>query len=87
MVSPPMAPVTTNIPNPPPQLPRNSADVFQGVLQIDPWLSPFQDVLKRRYSKAKEWISKIDETEGGLLKFTKVCCFLSQIASLDAPPR
>lgn len=43
-----------------------------GVLQIDPWLSPFQDALKRRYSKAKEWIKTIDDTEGGLAKFTKV---------------
>lgn len=43
-----------------------------GVLQIDPWLSPFQDALKRRYSKAKEWIQTIDDTEGGLAKFTKV---------------
>ncbi|POS73285.1 1,4-alpha-glucan branching enzyme [Diaporthe helianthi] len=42
-----------------------------GVLQVDPWLSPFQDVLKRRVSMANDWIKKIDETEGGLLKFTK----------------
>lgn len=42
-----------------------------GVLQIDPWLSPFQDVLKRRVSRAKDWVKKIDETEGGLSKFTK----------------
>ncbi|KUI73746.1 1,4-alpha-glucan-branching enzyme [Cytospora mali] len=34
-----------------------------GVVKIDPWLSPFQDALKRRYSKAKEWINKIDDTE------------------------
>lgn len=44
-----------------------------GVVQIDPWLSPFQDVLKRRYNKARDWISKIDETEGGLVKFTQAC--------------
>lgn len=42
-----------------------------GVLQIDPWLSPFQDVLKRRVSRTKDWIKKIDETEGGLTNFTK----------------
>lgn len=45
--------------------------MVQGVLQVDPWLSPFQDALKRRYSKAKEWIKTIDDTEGGLAKFSK----------------
>lgn len=52
-----------------------AADMLPGVLQVDPWLSPFQDVLKRRVSRAKDWIKKIDETEGGLTKFTKVRCF------------
>lgn len=48
-----------------------SADIMQGVLQIDPWLAPFKDALKRRFSKAKEWIKTIDDTEGGLDKFSK----------------
>jgi hypothetical protein len=43
-----------------------------GVLKLDPWLSPFQDSLKRRYAKAQEWIKRINETEGGLDKFSKV---------------
>ena len=43
-----------------------------GVLSIDPWLEPFQDALKRRYSKAQDWIEKINKTEGGLDKFSKV---------------
>lgn len=55
-----------------------TADLLPGVLQVDPWLSPFQDVLKRRVSRAKDWIKKIDETEGGLSKFTKVHCFRTQ---------
>ncbi|KAK4100988.1 glycoside hydrolase family 13 protein [Parathielavia hyrcaniae] len=42
-----------------------------GVLKLDPWLSPFQDTLKRRYSKAQEWITRIKDTEGGLDKFSK----------------
>ncbi|KAK3320968.1 glycoside hydrolase family 13 protein [Cercophora scortea] len=42
-----------------------------GVVKLDPWLSPFQDALKRRYAKAQEWIKTIDETEGGLDKFSK----------------
>ena len=43
-----------------------------GVLSIDPWLEPFQDALKRRYSKAQSWIETIDKTEGGLDKFSRV---------------
>lgn len=54
---------------------EGTADLLPGVLQIDPWLSPFQDVLKRRVSRARDWIKKIDETEGGLAKFTKARCF------------
>ncbi|KAJ4307055.1 alpha-1,4-glucan branching enzyme [Collariella sp. IMI 366227] len=42
-----------------------------GVVKLDPWLEPFQDSLKRRYAKAQDWIKKIDETEGGLEKFSK----------------
>ena len=45
-----------------------------GVTKLDPWLAPFQDALKRRYSKAQEWIKKIDDVEGGLEKFSKVRC-------------
>ena len=43
-----------------------------GVLQLDPWLDPFKDSLKRRYALAQDWIKKINETEGGLDKFSKV---------------
>ncbi|KAK0634782.1 alpha-glucan branching enzyme [Bombardia bombarda] len=42
-----------------------------GVVKLDPWLSPFQDSLKRRYTKAQDWIKKVDETEGGLEKFSR----------------
>lgn len=42
-----------------------------GVLKLDPWLSPFKDALKARYRKTQDWISKINETEGGLAKFSK----------------
>jgi hypothetical protein len=43
-----------------------------GVIQLDPWLEPFKDSLKKRYAKAQDWIKKIDETEGGLEKFSRV---------------
>ncbi|KAK6844932.1 1-4-alpha-glucan branching enzyme [Apiospora arundinis] len=42
-----------------------------GVLQLDPWLEPFTDALKRRYAKAQDWIKTIDKTEGGLEKFSR----------------
>lgn len=42
-----------------------------GVVKLDPWLSPFQDSLKRRYAKTHDWIKRINETEGGLDKFSK----------------
>ena len=42
-----------------------------GVIKMDPWLSPFKEELKKRYSKAQDWIKKIDETEGGLDKFSR----------------
>jgi len=43
-----------------------------GVVKLDPWLSPFKDALKQRYAKAQSWIKTIDETEGGLEKFSRV---------------
>ena len=42
-----------------------------GVVQLDPWLSPFKDALRSRYSRAQRWIKTIDETEGGLEKFSR----------------
>ncbi|OCL07830.1 glycoside hydrolase family 13 protein [Glonium stellatum] len=42
-----------------------------GIVQLDPWLSPFKDALRSRYTKAQQWIKTINETEGGMEKFTK----------------
>ena len=42
-----------------------------GVLQLDPWLEPFKDALKSRYSKAQQWIKTINDTEGGLEQFSR----------------
>jgi 1,4-alpha-glucan branching enzyme len=41
-------------------------------VQLDPWLAPFKDALRKRYSKAQDWIAKINQTEGGLEKFSRV---------------
>lgn len=54
----------------------SSAHVHQltllGVVQLDPWLSPFKDALRSRYSHAQKWIKTINDTEGGLEKFSRV---------------
>ncbi|KAL0258690.1 atp2, beta subunit of the F1 sector of mitochondrial F1F0 ATP synthase [Diplodia seriata] len=42
-----------------------------GIVSLDPWLSPFKDALKKRYSKAQEWLKAIDQHEGGLEKFSR----------------
>ncbi|KAF7595665.1 alpha-1,4-glucan branching enzyme [Aspergillus hancockii] len=42
-----------------------------GVIQLDPWLEPFRDALKQRFSFIEGWVKTINETEGGLEKFSK----------------
>lgn len=42
-----------------------------GVIQLDPWLEPYRDALKHRFAKAQQWIKTINETEGGLDKFSR----------------
>jgi len=58
-------------------LPANSRKLIcSGVVQLDPWLSPFKDALRSRYSHAQKWIKTINDTEGGLEKFSRVSLFL-----------
>ena len=40
-------------------------------MKLDPWLSPFREALRSRYSHAQKWIKTINDTEGGLDKFSK----------------
>lgn len=49
-----------------------NSSLLPGVIKLDPWLEPFKDPLRERYSKAQKWISTINETEGGLDKFSRV---------------
>lgn len=42
-----------------------------GVVQLDPYLEPFAPALRSRYAKATKWIQTIDQTEGGLEKFSR----------------
>lgn len=43
-----------------------------GVLKLDPWLEPFKDALRRRFSFVESWVKTINESEGGLEKFSRV---------------
>ncbi|KHN97821.1 1,4-alpha-glucan branching enzyme [Metarhizium album ARSEF 1941] len=51
----------------PDDIPRDGT----GVVKLDPWLEPFREALKRRYSKARDWIGRIEATEGGLEQFSR----------------
>jgi hypothetical protein len=57
---------------------------FSGIIQLDGYLEPFKDALKSRFAKAQQWIKTIDETEGGLEKFSRVsifyiCCSVARL--------
>lgn len=43
-----------------------------GIISLDPYLEPHKGTLQRRYSKAQEWLKKLDATEGGIEKFSQV---------------
>ncbi|KAJ9295244.1 CAZyme family GH13 [Paecilomyces variotii] len=42
-----------------------------GVVQLDPWLEPYKEALRTRFSYAQKWIKAIEGSEGGLEKFSK----------------
>ncbi|KAL3476077.1 1,4-alpha-glucan-branching enzyme [Aspergillus californicus] len=42
-----------------------------GIIKLDPWLEPFQEAIQRRFKHVESWIKTVDETEGGLDKFSK----------------
>lgn len=45
------------------------------MIALDPWLEPYRDAIRHRFSFAERWIKSINEVEGGLDKFSKVCLF------------
>ncbi|KAF1363940.1 alpha-glucan branching enzyme [Lizonia empirigonia] len=51
--------------------PAQGSNDGTGIVQLDPYLEPFKDALKSRYAKAQQWIKTIQETEGGLEKFSR----------------
>jgi hypothetical protein len=48
-----------------------------GIVELDPYLEPFKDALRSRYQKAQQWMKTIDDTEGGIEKFSRVGTFSS----------
>ncbi|KAI9792284.1 MAG: alpha-1,4-glucan branching enzyme [Peltula sp. TS41687] len=42
-----------------------------GVVGLDPWLAPYKEALRSRFNSAQKWIKTINETEGGLEKFSR----------------
>ena len=47
-------------------------DIDPGVIKLDPWLEPFREALQNRFNFVEGWIKTINETEGGLERFSKV---------------
>lgn len=47
-----------------------------GIISLDPWLEPHRDAIRHRFNFAERWINAINESEGGLDKFSKVFLFL-----------
>ncbi|KAL4966872.1 1,4-alpha-glucan branching enzyme GLC3 [Aspergillus stella-maris] len=42
-----------------------------GIIDLDPWLEPFRDAIKRRYNYVESWVKTVDEAEGGLEQFSR----------------
>ncbi|KAL4980266.1 1,4-alpha-glucan-branching enzyme [Aspergillus desertorum] len=42
-----------------------------GIIDLDPWLEPFREAIKRRFNYVESWIKTVDEAEGGLDEFSK----------------
>ncbi|KAL4991230.1 1,4-alpha-glucan-branching enzyme [Aspergillus falconensis] len=42
-----------------------------GIIDLDPWLEPFREAIKRRFNYVESWIKTVDEAEGSLDKFSK----------------
>jgi 1,4-alpha-glucan branching enzyme len=49
----------------------NVANDGTGMVQLDPYLEPYKGALRSRYLKAQQWMKTIEETEGGMEKFTR----------------
>ena len=66
-----VAPDGTGMSSPPCTMILHVSNSWLGVIQSDPWLEPYRDALKHRFAKAQQWMKTINETEGGLEKFSR----------------
>ncbi|KAK3100930.1 alpha-1,4-glucan branching enzyme, partial [Teratosphaeriaceae sp. CCFEE 6253] len=41
------------------------------IVTLDPYLDPYKPALRSRFTKAQQWLHTINETEGGLEKFSR----------------
>lgn len=63
---------TGQLPAPPASAPGPLfTDPFAGICQLDGYLDPFKPALRSRYAKAQQWLKTIQDSEGGLDKFTR----------------
>lgn len=58
-------------------------DIDPGVIKLDPWLEPFREALQNRFNFVEGWIKTINETEGGLERFSRVGFQLSFSTKLE----
>jgi len=49
----------------------SSAQDGTGVVNIDPWLKPYSEALRHRYSAYENWVNTLNQHEGGLEKFSR----------------
>jgi len=42
-----------------------------GVVNVDPWLKPYSEVLRHRYKTFQKWVDTLNKHEGGLGEFAK----------------
>ncbi|CAK9439941.1 uncharacterized protein LODBEIA_P40410 [Lodderomyces beijingensis] len=47
----------------------DNKELVKGVLDLDPWLEPFQESLIKRQVQLREWVDKLESHEGSLMKF------------------
>ncbi|KAL4800918.1 1,4-alpha-glucan-branching enzyme [Aspergillus venezuelensis] len=52
-------------------MPHTAPSDGTGIIDLDPWLEPFRDAIKRRYNYVESWIKTVDEAEGGLEQFSR----------------
>lgn len=53
------------------QLTNFSDERVKAILDIDPWLEPHKGDISRRIAIADDWLTRLEEDEGGIVKFSE----------------